>query len=137
MTDSMSFDSRPSPEPDYVSKPFFDAMARGVLSVQKCGRCGACQLGELICNQCFSSTLEWVPATGRGTIHSYAVVHLPYHPAFTVPYAVVSVELEEGPRLFANMAECEPNDLKVGMAVVMQASTLASGVTVPLFLPAG
>lgn len=135
MTDSVTFDSRPSPEPDHVSRPFFDSMAHGVLSVQKCGRCGSFQLGELICNQCFSKSLEWVPASGRGTIHSFAVVHLPYHPAFSVPYAVVSVELEEGPRLFANLADCGLQELKIGMAVAMQPSKLASGVTVPLFHP--
>ena len=136
MTDAVTFDSRPSPDPDHVSKPFFDSLSGGVLSVQKCAWCGAFQLGELICNHCYSTALEWVPASGRGTVHSYAVVHLPYHPAFKVPYAVVSVELDEGPRLFANMAQCELRDLKVGMAVVMQPSKLASGVTVPLFLPA-
>ena len=135
MAASAPFDTRPSPEPDFVSAPFFEAMGRGELRVQKCERCGAFQLGELICNNCFESALAWVPASGRGTVHTYAVVHLPYHPAFEVPYAVVSVELEEGPRLLANLLNCNLSQVKIGMSVRMCPSRLATGVTVPAFEP--
>lgn len=136
MTNTIPFDSRPSPEPDFVSQPFFESLKGGVLSVQRCSRCGAFQLGELICNQCFSTELHWVPASGQGTVYSCAIVHLPYHPVFAVPYAVVSVELAEGPRLLANIADCEVQDIQIGMPVVMRLSRLASGVTVPMFAPA-
>ena len=136
MTTPIAFDSRPAPEPDFISKPFFDSLEQGVLCVQKCSRCEAVQLGELICNQCFAQDLQWVPASGQGKVHSCAIVHLAYHPAFAVPYAVVSVELAEGPRLLANMADCDLQDIQVGMPVVMRPSKLATGVTVPLFVPA-
>ena len=116
--------------------PFFEAMKRNVLSIQKCRRCAAMQLGELNCNQCFAAELEWIAASGRGTVHSFAVVHLPYHPAFAVPYGVASVELEEGPRLLACIVDCDLKDLKVGMRVWMRPSLLSSGVTVPVFAPA-
>lgn len=133
---SVEFDGRPSPHPDYVSEPFFKALDEGHLVVQECVACDAFQLGELICNQCCSPDLRWVRASGRGTIHSFATVHLSYHPAFAVPYAVISVELLEGPRLLANLADCNVRDVRVGMPVVMRPSKLASGVTVPIFVPA-
>ena len=47
--------------------------------------------------------------SGRGTLHNYVV----YHKAWTkwfesrVPYAVVQVQLEEGPRLTANLLDCD------------------------------
>ena len=42
---------------------------------------------------------------GQGTIYSYSIVRLSYHPFFRgkAPYAVAYVDLDEGPRFLTNV----------------------------------
>ncbi|MDB5671675.1 MAG: hypothetical protein JWO25_2634 [Alphaproteobacteria bacterium] len=91
--------------PDEASLPFFEGLAHGHLSVQLCGRCGTAQLGNPECSDCGSTALDWRPASGRGTIHSFTRIHIAYHQAFAdlVPYWTGLIELEEGPRLFGRL----------------------------------
>ena len=44
---------------------------------------------------------------------------LPIYPAFydLVPYNVSVIELDEGPRLTANVVNIAPNDIEIGMRV--------------------
>lgn len=58
---------------------------------------------------------EWAKASGRGTVHSVSVVH-PRPPE--APYAVVLVDLEEGPRLMSAVDGIDPEAIVIGMAVV-------------------
>ena len=47
------------------------------------------------------------------------------------------VELAEGPRVTANIVECEPEDVSVGMAVELTwDETGDDGIALPLFRPA-
>lgn len=129
--------ARPSPMPDFVSGPFFEGLAACELRVQRCTACGALQLGELACNACHATSLEWIPASGKGVIHSFVVMHSDFHPAFSadLPYNVAMVELDEGPRLYANIVGITNSELRVGMRVKVAYSPLDSGVTVPVFSP--
>ena len=44
-------------------------------------------------------------------IFSWTITHQQLDPAFAVPYAIVVVELEEGPRAVGNLRELEPSEL--------------------------
>ncbi|MBO9355790.1 hypothetical protein GG851_17530 [Bordetella petrii] len=58
--------------------------------------------------------LEWVPASGRGTVYATTVMRVrPPAP----PYNVCLVELEEGPRMMSRVEGIAPQDVRVGMAV--------------------
>jgi hypothetical protein len=59
--------------------------------------------------------VRWTPAQGIGTVVSYVVFHRQYAPTFPVPYTVALVELAEGPRLLARLADGGPP--AAGMAV--------------------
>ena len=54
---------------------------------------------------CGSDEWEWALATGRGQVYSWTITHRPLDPGFAdeVPYAVLVVEMEEGPRLVGNL----------------------------------
>ncbi len=86
-------------------------------------RCEAC--GEfrfpprLRCPRCGETRTEWVAASGHGTVYSYVVVHQRLHPAFDphLPYAVVLVQLEEGPRMLAMVIESDPAEVRVDAPV--------------------
>lgn len=58
--------------------------------------------------------LEWVEATGRGTVHAVTVVRKK-DPADS--YNVVLVDLDEGPRLMSRVDGLAPDDVKIGLAV--------------------
>ena len=56
-------------------------------------------------------------SSGRGTIHSYTVVRHQTHPAFPVPYTIVLVEMEEGPRVIAQLRAAEDAEFAIGAPV--------------------
>jgi len=110
---------RPVPVPDEASAPFFDAAKQGKLLIKHCPACNRYLAPQAeTCDACHSLDVEWREASGRGTVYSFVVNHQVLHPGFReeVPYNVIIVELEEGPRLTSNYAG--PNeDLAVDMPV--------------------
>src|SRR5262249_39077685 len=76
------------------------------LQLQCCSSCGKFWFPpSRRCAHCLSADLEWRESNGHGRIYSFVVFHRVYHPAFEseVPYAVAIVELDERPRLLANI----------------------------------
>ena len=63
---------KPIPVPDPVTGPFWEAAKQGRLVIQHCPNCGAHQFyPQSSCRGCLSDGLEWVEASGKGTIYSY------------------------------------------------------------------
>jgi uncharacterized OB-fold protein len=95
---------RPFPIPDRDTKPFWDAQNKHELRFQKCSSCGQVRypVGPL-CPQCRSFDFDWITSSGRGAIYSYTIVRHQTHPAFAVPYTMLLVEMEEGPRVIAQL----------------------------------
>jgi uncharacterized OB-fold protein len=54
--------------------------------------------------------------SGRGEVHAFTVDRIGHDPALApqVPLAIAVVELEEGPRMTANIVGCEPEEIRVG-----------------------
>jgi len=111
---------RPVPIVDESSKPFFDAAADAVLLLQRCDICHA-YLWPLreICTECLSTDLSWAPSTGKGSVHSFVIMHRLFHPAFQedVPYNLTVVQLDEGPRVTSIIRGTHNEDISVGMNV--------------------
>jgi len=130
--------SRPVPEVTPHLAPFFAAAREERLAVQRCGGCGALRFPPReICSACLSTEASWQPVSGRGEIFSFNVMHQIYHPAFAaaVPYAVVVVKLEEGPKITSNLVECPLDRITVGMPVEVVFERLSPEVTLPKFRP--
>jgi uncharacterized OB-fold protein len=64
--------------------------------------------------------LEWVAASGRGTVHATTVVR-PKPPQ--APYNVVLVDLAEGPRVMSRVEGVPPEAVHIGMAVQARVGT--------------
>jgi uncharacterized OB-fold protein len=62
-----------------------------------------------------------------------------YFPGFDDPgaYNVALIELDEGPRLFTNLVDCQPDDIRCGMPVEVVFDPVTDEVTLPKFRPAG
>lgn len=139
MTQQREQPSKPAPTPDETSQQFFDGAQRGVLMIRRCNACSA-NLHPAIetCTECLGDDLSWVEASGKGTLHTFGIMHQNYHPAFTdeLPYNVSVVELEEGPRLNTNVVGASNDELEVGMALEVTFEQFAEGVSLPKFRPA-
>ena len=65
------------------------------------------------------------------------IVRQPWFPAFAgdVPYNVVQVELEEGPRLTSNLVGVANEDVAVGLEVEVVFDDVDEETTLPRFRP--
>jgi uncharacterized OB-fold protein len=69
-------------------------------------------------------------------VFSWTVTHRAVDPAFTPPYAVVVVELAEGPRLVGNVRDIEPAALTLDLPVVVEIEPVSEAVGLLWFRPA-
>lgn len=91
------------------------------------------------CQFCGREDLDWKPAGGTGTVYSFTVVRRTIkNPEFDpdLPYVLILCELEEGPRMFSMLVDCDPEEASVGMPVEVTFQHRSPEVTVPVFRPA-
>lgn len=79
-----------------------------------------------------AADLEWVEASGRGTVHSTTVVR--QRPEKGGDYNIALIDLEEGPRMMSRVTGVAPDEVTIGMAVKAVVGELG-GQTVVLFEP--
>ena len=133
--------SGPLPVPTPETRPFWEAARRHELRLQRCSGCAQYVFyPRALCPHCFGADLEWQRMSGRGTLHTFTVVHrgargFPLGP----PYVLAIVELAEGPRLMTNLVGVEPDParLRIGMAVEVTFEDVTPEVALPRFRPAG
>ncbi len=125
------------PTPIGPNAEFYAFLARGELRLQRCASCGAWRHPPRHrCASCGSTEVTWEPATAHGRVFTWTVTHRPVDPAFTPPYAVVVVELDEGPRLVGNWrGELDTLALDTPVAVEIEPANDAAGFL--WFRPAG
>ena len=95
-----------APTPDADSATWWQALAQGRFALPRCRACGKYSFPpQDRCPHCRSTELELVDASGRGRVYSWVVVHRALDEAFSndVPYTIVAVDLEEGPRMFGRL----------------------------------
>lgn len=135
MPDEPRFDL-PTIEPE--SRPFWDAAREHRFLVRRCHTCGAVHhYPRPFCPICWSEDLSWEEASGRGTLYTYSTIYMNDLPPFSgrLPYVAGAVDLDEGPRVMTNIVDCEPGDLRVGMAVEVTYRELTPEITAPVFRP--
>jgi uncharacterized OB-fold protein len=86
-----------------------------------------------MCPSCHSLDLAPLTCSGRGTIHSWAVLHYPQSPSFTYPVLAVLVDLAEGVRVLSGLVDADPADLTIGQAVQVDFLDVQDGAVLPVF----
>jgi uncharacterized protein len=127
---------KPRPSPDADSAAFWRGLQAGQLLLQYCGDCGHVQVyQQAYCRECGSGQLTHRAASGRGIVHSFSVVHRAPGPAFKadVPYAVLLVELDEGPRMISSLVGSDPTQVQFGMMVELVCERVDDQLTLPRF----
>jgi len=61
--------------------------------------------------------VDYVVATGTGTVFSFVVHHAPQVPGRTLPFVIALVELDEGVRMLGELRDVDPAMVKIGMPV--------------------
>ncbi len=74
--------------------------------------------------------------SGRAEVAAYTINHHRWHPAFTPPYAVAIVQIEEADyvRLTTNIVNCPMDEVRIGMPVQVCFEAVGD-VWLPLFEP--
>ena len=83
--------NKPLPSIVGETKPFWDSCRRGQLVIQRCVECGQYQwYPRGICADCWTDSVEWVQASGRGTVWTYTITQQNRTTGFAemVPYVL-------------------------------------------------
>lgn len=131
--------TKPLPRIDEESKGFWEACQRRELVLQRCGACGVLRYyPRALCPACLSDAIEWVRASGRGTVYTFTITHQNQAPGFrdALPYVLAYVELAENVRMLTNIVECAPDAVRIGMPVEVVFEDATAAVTLPKFKPA-
>jgi uncharacterized OB-fold protein len=126
------------PRPDALAAPYWSAGVEGRLLIQRCAACEQLHHPPVVsCPYCHGADLTWAQLSGRGTVYTYTVVYHSVHPvsADSLPYILVLVQLEEGPRILTNLRDAEPGEVRIGMRVQVIFENLGEGIAIPQFRP--
>jgi uncharacterized protein len=130
---------RPVPVVTPETRHFWDGTRQGELLLQQCNPCGTTYFPPRpFCPRCSSRDISVVKASGRATLTSYVISHLPA-PGFEPPYAIAIAELQEGPRMLTNIVDCpqSPDALVLDMPLQVVFTPITDEITLPLFRPEG
>lgn len=134
----METPEKPSPQVNPWAKPFWDAAKEEKLVLQKCKACERhIFYPRIACPHCFSDDIEWVEASGRGTLYSFTVVENNAPSAFMkdLPFVVALIRLEEGVQMLSNVVDCDFSELRCDMPVEVTFEKLNEEFTLPKFRP--
>jgi len=116
--------------------PYWNAARERRLLIRKCNDCGELHfMPRHLCPACWSDKLEWIDSKGTGTVHSYTVIRRASMANFAalVPYVVALIELDEGPRMMANILGDNALEVRIGDRVEVTFEDRGERATVPQF----
>ncbi len=117
---------------------WWEEVAReGHIPIQRCRSCQKLRHPPRpICDACGSFEWESVAASGRGTLHTFTIIHHPQFPGYAFPIFAALIDLEEGTRIVSNVVDCSPEEARIGMELVAFIHEDEDGFKLPLFRPA-
>jgi uncharacterized protein len=131
--------SKPLPHLDEENRPWWEALKRHELYIQKCGGCGDTRYyPRALCTNCMSAKIEWIKCSGRGKVYTFTATYQNQTPGFreSLPYIMAYVELDEGLKMLTNIIDCPPEQVKIGMPVEVVYEDVTPEVTLAKFRPA-
>jgi len=116
-----------------ISKDFNQALENNQLIGSKCTQCGSYAIPQRrICPKCHSENTELINFSGNGKLVAFTVISVPPVKMAEAgynnknPYCSGIVELEEGPRISAQILDVDllnPNNIKIGTKLIMSIIT--------------
>jgi len=112
--------TKPVPLTQPWSEKFWEGTKEGKLLIQVCAECDSrIFYPRKFCPECWSGKLDWIEASGKGTIFTFSTAYDMVEPKFKdeLPYTLAYVDLQEGVRLMSRIVDCKPEDISFGMEV--------------------
>ena len=125
-----------SPPVSAETAPYWEGLREHRLVLQHCADCGRVRhYPRPMCDACYSLRSNWKEASGRGTIHSWTVVHHPFLAQFKaeLPYIMVTIDLVEGVRMQAPLRGVPADGVRRGTSVRLLFEDKPDGLTLPAF----
>jgi uncharacterized protein len=126
---------KPVPAPNPDTQPYWDALNDGRLVLQRCTQCARVRhYPRPMCDNCYSTTSDWVDAQGVGTVYSWTETHHAFSPGFKgeLPYTLVTVELAEGVRINAQLRDARVDELEIGTPVTVGFELARADLVLPI-----
>jgi uncharacterized OB-fold protein len=134
----IEFTPRITPSPEGLTAEFYAHLAGGELRLQCCDACGRWRHPpRVLCGACSADRWSWQEVCGRGAVYTWTVTHQALVPPFAddLPYAVVVVELDEGPRLVTAVRGADARALRLGLAVELRTVRVSDTIGLHYFVP--
>jgi uncharacterized OB-fold protein len=131
--------NKPLPDPTPATQPFWDALREHKLRLQRSKKAKkAIYYPRNVSPYGPKDELEWVECSGKGTVYSFTIARRPTAPQWNDDgdYAIAIVEIDEGARLTANIVNCPPEAVRIGMKVKAYFQDVTPEVTLLQFEPA-
>lgn len=124
---------------DPADVPFWRGCEAGKFLVHRCEICDRTYWPASRCIEHGDEAMLWVQASGKATLHTYTIMHRSFLPAMKdqVPFVIGVVKLAEGPLYHSNIIDCDHDELAVDMPLKLKLQLHESGLTLPMFVPAG
>ena len=133
MTAGINRRAIPAPIVNPESEPYWDAAQQQKLLIKFCTACAKYHFyPRTLCPFCFSDKTEWREASGKGSLYTHSTMRR----IAPIPYTLAYVELEEGPRMAANVVDCDNTKLAIGQALRVVFKPAEDGKLVPCWTPA-
>jgi uncharacterized OB-fold protein len=119
----------PEPARSSETAPYWQATQQHKLILPRCCACGRTHFYPRgVCPFCYSTDLDWIEASGKGTI--YAFSHMKVGDP---PYVMAFVTLAEGPTMMTNIVESDPEVLAIGDNVELTFLSSEGETSYPVF----
>jgi uncharacterized OB-fold protein/acyl dehydratase len=115
--DDLDADSMMRPASSRDTKFFWDGVNAHELRIQKRPDGGLQHPPVPALWQDKEAAIDYVVASGKGTVFSFVVHHAPKVPGRTLPFVIALVELEEGVRMLGELRSVDPAKVGIGMPV--------------------
>lgn len=133
-----TFEVKRTIKPYSFSRPFWEATRQKKLVIQYCRSTGKYQHHPRP-TSIFTGRrrdLEWREVSGKGEVYSWTIARRGPAPfQGHEPYLVISVTLDVGVNLIANMVHCGADEIRIGMKVVPYWLPLENGTHLLMFEP--
>lgn len=142
MSDTASNANKPLPAITDLTRLFWAAAKAGRLMLQKCQQCSTFNFHpKPWCIECGSRALTWTDAQPGGTVYAHTVsrsVAMNFQGwADELPVILCLIDLDDGARMYAQVTDCAPADIHVGMRVEVHFESISEEAGIPKFRPAG
>lgn len=138
MTD---FTKKPLPEITDMTRPFWHGARQGKLMLQKCAACGTFNFHpKPLCIECGERQLVWTEARPYGTVYSFTVSRseaMNYGWSADLPVLMCLIDLDDGARMYGQVTDCKPEDLRIGMRVEAHFVVISEEAGIPKFRISG